>query len=456
MTYELLAGRPPFQGGLGQVMYQHVHAQPVPPSAYNQSLPAEADTVILRALAKKPEERFHSISAFAHAFEMTMRNIDIPAVVADEDMGKTREQRATLAISEVEAQRGTRRDLTLPDGRRVSIEVPAGARDGQLIRLEGQGLASDTGRTGALLIMLTIVPSATPPLIPNQYSTIITPPMTSSPMASREATRSAFYNRSQEPSQRPSRRLNSLLVALALVVIVGGAGFALYATLASKQISSTNTTSTATAHGPAGSSTSAASTALDPYMHMGTLALNDPLQDNSQNVDWMTGQNQNNANCAFVGGAYQSSQPLNGNFHACFALATDYSNFVFEVQMTIVSGSAGGIIFRGNQANSTFYYFRVGQDGSYTLRNYVDPQIDHSHLLVSGSSPAIHTGNNQPNIIAVAANGSALKLYANHQLITNTSDSTLSHGQIGVVAYNQGSLTTVVYNNAKVWKLSSK
>lgn len=460
MTYELLAGCSPFQGGpwqgMYQLMYQHIHVQPVPPGTYNQSLPTEADAVILRALAKKPEERFPSISAFAHAFEMAMGNIDIPAAIADEDIEATRDLRATLAISELEAQRGTRRDLTLPDGRRVSIEVPAGARDGQLIRLEGQGLASNTDKTGALLIMLTIVPSATLPAIPDQYPTIITPPMTPAPMASREAARPASYNRPEEPSRRPARRFITLPIALALVIIVGSAGFAFYAITASKRTPSINITPTTSIHEQAGSNTPATSTALDPYIHMGTLALNDPLQDNSQNVDWMTGQNQNNASCAFVGGAYQSSQPLNENFHACFALATDYSNFVFEVQMTIVSGSAGGIIFRGDQTNSTFYYFRIGQDGSYDLRDYVDPQIDHSHLLVSGSSPAIHIGNNQPNIVAVAANGSTLNLYANHQLITSTNDSTLSHGQIGVVAYNEGSPTTVVYNNAKVWKLASR
>ena len=63
MAYELLTGRPPFQGGLGQVMYQHLQAQPAPPSTFNPQLPADVDTVLLHALAKKPEERFRAISA---------------------------------------------------------------------------------------------------------------------------------------------------------------------------------------------------------------------------------------------------------------------------------------------------------------------------------------------------------------------------------------------------------
>ena len=97
---------------------------------------------------------------------------------------------------------------------------------------------------------------------------------------------------------------------------------------------------------------------------LGALALNDPLRDNSQGHNWQKGLNQNHATCTFVNGVYQSSQPVDGDFHACLALATDFSNFVYEVKMTISSGYSGGIIFRANQVNSTFYYFRVGQDGA--------------------------------------------------------------------------------------------
>src|ERR1700686_699964 len=57
MAYELLVGRPPFVGRMEQLMYQHFNAQPLAPSAYNPRLSAALDAVILRALAKKPEER---------------------------------------------------------------------------------------------------------------------------------------------------------------------------------------------------------------------------------------------------------------------------------------------------------------------------------------------------------------------------------------------------------------
>jgi eukaryotic-like serine/threonine-protein kinase len=72
LAYDLVTGHPPFQGGLGQVMYQHLHVRPQPPSQLNPRLPADVDTVLLHALAKRPEERFGSISAFARAFEQAL------------------------------------------------------------------------------------------------------------------------------------------------------------------------------------------------------------------------------------------------------------------------------------------------------------------------------------------------------------------------------------------------
>ncbi|MBV8693909.1 MAG: serine/threonine protein kinase [Ktedonobacteraceae bacterium] len=348
MTYELLTGRPPFQGGLAQVMYQHIQTQPIPPSTLNPHVPADVDTVILRALAKKPEERFPSISAFAHALQEAMH-----ATVAGTLISKHTASRATPAIEQ------------------------------------------------------SVLPSAD------------------------SRTRTTL-----------SKSKMMVFLVLTMLVIVGSIGFISFSVTRKGRLDTSN--ATVLSNTP---------TAQNPYAPTAVLALNDPLRDNSQGYNWQTGKNQNNATCTFVDGAYQSTQPLDGDFHACLALATNFSDFVYEVEMTMVSGYGGGIIFRANQADSTFYYFRVSQDGSYDVRAYVDAQIDHSILLTEGSSPAIQTGYGHPNLLAVVAQGSTLAFYANHQLITRVSNSTYSYGQIGVVAYNQGGLATVVYRNAKVWRL---
>src|SRR5207249_11098550 len=57
MAYELLTGRPPFQGGIQQMMYQHIHTQPTPPTQLNPKLPPDVDSVFLLALAKEPDRK---------------------------------------------------------------------------------------------------------------------------------------------------------------------------------------------------------------------------------------------------------------------------------------------------------------------------------------------------------------------------------------------------------------
>src|SRR5207253_1387140 len=73
MVYQLLTGYLPFQGGPGQIMYQHFTAQPQPPSTHRPTLPPAVDAIVLRALMKRPKERFDSIAMFAQAFQQSLQ-----------------------------------------------------------------------------------------------------------------------------------------------------------------------------------------------------------------------------------------------------------------------------------------------------------------------------------------------------------------------------------------------
>src|SRR2546421_5236468 len=74
MSDQLVTGRGPYQRGPGQVLYQHFTNEPQPPSAHMPFLSMEVDAVILQALAKKPEDRFDSITAFAQAFQQAAQD----------------------------------------------------------------------------------------------------------------------------------------------------------------------------------------------------------------------------------------------------------------------------------------------------------------------------------------------------------------------------------------------
>ena len=79
MAYELLVGHPPFEGLPPVVIRQHMEDQPQPPSMLNPGLPRAVDHVLLRALDKKPENRYPAISEFARALQQALPGTsDIP------------------------------------------------------------------------------------------------------------------------------------------------------------------------------------------------------------------------------------------------------------------------------------------------------------------------------------------------------------------------------------------
>ncbi|MET9359859.1 protein kinase [Streptomyces sp. NPDC006632] len=61
LLYELLAQRPPFVGETPlSVVYQHVQDMPIPPSHVAHVAPPELDGLVMRSLAKDPDDRFQS------------------------------------------------------------------------------------------------------------------------------------------------------------------------------------------------------------------------------------------------------------------------------------------------------------------------------------------------------------------------------------------------------------
>jgi serine/threonine protein kinase len=79
MIYYFLAGRPPFEGDPMQLMHRHLSVEPPPIRAFVPTLPQGIESVLVRALAKNPQERFPTIMAFADAFTQQMREVSRPA-----------------------------------------------------------------------------------------------------------------------------------------------------------------------------------------------------------------------------------------------------------------------------------------------------------------------------------------------------------------------------------------
>ena len=65
----------------------------------------------------------------------------------------------TLTVGFLDAANGTTRRITLPEGRTLDVKIPAGVRDGHLLRLKGQGMAGlGGGPPGDALVEIAVAP----------------------------------------------------------------------------------------------------------------------------------------------------------------------------------------------------------------------------------------------------------------------------------------------------------
>jgi len=185
----------------------------------------------------------------------------------------------------------------------------------------------------------------------------------------------------------------------------------------------------------------------------GTSALSDPLSDNTGNHKWDQTSTRVDGMCVFTGGDYHALEARQGFFQPCLAQTTNFSDFAYQVQMTIDTGKQDGIIFRANSITGSFYLFRIGIDSTYALDLYHNSKL--ALTLSSGYSAAIATGLKQSNGIAVIAYKGTLYLFANQQFITSVSDNSLNSGKIGVAAIDYSIPTHAEFSNAQVWKISA-
>lgn len=305
--------------------------------------------------------------------------------------------------------------------------------------------------------------SAYPPTMPQPSGPEASPypPSPYGPQASGNASNPYFSPYPETPPPPPAytqggftpspvpRRFQAGLVVLLLVLIlllIGGSGLIYYVGVYQPNLKHAQATATAVVQLTGTAHAQATAAVENPYSHSGTLVLSDPLSVNSKSQSW-----DEDTNCAFTSGAYHAIAPDARYSDYCVANATAFSNFTFEVDMKIIKGDAGGVIFRVESTNPNQYYaFYTGQDGSYALE-VVNGSTDST--LKQGSSAAIKQGLNQTNLIGVIAEANSITLYVNHQLIGSVTDHTYNHGQIGVygVVYNQP--TEVAFSNARVWML---
>ncbi len=80
VAYEMLTGRVPFQGQTPTAMLRmHMSEPPPPPTLFAGWLPPAAEAVVLQALAKQPQDRHPSVTAFVDRLEEALLQQPAPA-----------------------------------------------------------------------------------------------------------------------------------------------------------------------------------------------------------------------------------------------------------------------------------------------------------------------------------------------------------------------------------------
>jgi serine/threonine protein kinase len=77
LLYQLLTGKVPFKGSTPVSIYcKHIQELPTPPSLLNPTISKQVEEIVLRALEKKPRDRFKTVAEMALAYGMALKGID--------------------------------------------------------------------------------------------------------------------------------------------------------------------------------------------------------------------------------------------------------------------------------------------------------------------------------------------------------------------------------------------
>ncbi len=140
--YEMMTGRCPIEGDSEYaIMTAHVSLAPKPPDAVNPRLPAALSSMILRALEKRPEDRFQTAADFRSALEsmessahaVTRTSAPVPTMGAPWDAGALESAAKELAryigpLAKIIVQRAAKRVQTVRQlYDEIALEIPSAA-----------------------------------------------------------------------------------------------------------------------------------------------------------------------------------------------------------------------------------------------------------------------------------------------------------------------------------------
>ncbi|GAC1358626.1 MAG: hypothetical protein NVS2B12_00880 [Ktedonobacteraceae bacterium] len=389
ILYQMLTGRVPFTADSPvAVTLKHIQSQPTPPSQLNSAIPASIESVILKALAKAPEERFQEARAFASAYRKALFQ-GYNDEIGDELLVLVSTGEHTASPGQGELQEAIRDTIA----QQITTQLDLSLTRTQLFPLEGETATSPLSYErlrkkkrirpyqAALLGLLTVVSIGVPlSLLPKVGD-----------------------NTKKQPT-RPIR-------------IVVDSKWPTATAIAQTQITL------------AAQARIRATSGITPPISAGKVLYYDALTTRSEG--WIHDGRQ----CYFTSQGYHV---YTGAAHAvawCYTGHQPFADAIFTVQAQLLYGDFCGLVFRLNPRSKTFYVLELNSQGEYRLQKAAGSDPAHWLTLIDWTySTAIHAGYLQTNTFLVLTTGAHFRFYINQQLIVSTfSDSTYTSGYFGLL-----------------------
>lgn len=400
VAYEWLCGERPFLGNEWTLIHQHLSVTPPPLREKNIYISPAVEAVVMRALAKRPDERFSNVREFA----------------------------AALA-------RAASSHFFVPPQKR-----PVGPEKGQVwsppayvVHPQEDIAATLTRSTVATRLLRSPLPgdritSAIAPDRPGYFSSEeVSSPVTTS---SREKRRLAPWG------------MRVLFILFSLVIAIAGAFFAIgldhahFHMMPEEHESSHH--DNRYSRQERREQTYREVTAQSPVLDVSF------MDESAEN--WTS-----NRGCVFKEDGYHVREYTRTLTQECLTHRSYQGDFAFQVEMAILDGNGGGLIIHSIDARYS-YHFAIDRDGSYSLTIGSMPASGDD--VASTESSAIGTGVQQKNILTVISRRERLSFYINGTYVDQIRDYRPLSGDIGMFAtrYQDGPAVELLCRNAKMWE----
>lgn len=159
LVYQMLTNALPFDAKTGaQIMYRHLHETPTPAHQVNPNLPPQVSSVLGRALAKTPAQRYGSVGLFATALKDALRGAvstptaaGLPAITPPSNDATVQRLPSVGDVMQADAQ-GPARAISNPAAQAAHIPPPQKAQRGA-----GRKRITDFDDPGQRTMMMQIV-----------------------------------------------------------------------------------------------------------------------------------------------------------------------------------------------------------------------------------------------------------------------------------------------------------